>query len=1461
MSRIDLLVWIAARQVWMAFAEKMSGKRSFVSCALFSAVLLASVAVGALPAGALDPGALPTGGHITAGKGNISVSGSQMTVTQQQNKMIANWDTFNIGKNAGVTFVQPNSSSVVLNKILDQNPSQIFGSLKANGQVFLLNPSGIVFGSTARVDVGGIVASSLHLSDEDFLSGHYQFNVSGITGGIVNQGIINTADYGVVALIAPQVTNQGTITAPKGSVALAAGNRVALDFVGDGLIKVSVDETALNAAVGNSGAIKADGGQVFMTAKAAGDLMATVVNNTGVIEANSITDKNGVIVLDGGSQGIVSNSGTISASGKNAGETGGTVTMTGDKVGLLAGSSIDASGFSGGGTVNIGGGWQGADSKIHNANAVYMAPGANIFADAIKEGNGGTVALWSENYTNFQGSISAKGGALWGNGGQVETSSRDVLIAAGSVTTFAPNGQAGTWLLDPSQIMISNYGSGTLTGGVYDPPSSLGMISPATILAGLKEGNVTILTHGGSGGNGNITLIDSINTNSDLGGAKTLTLKADSDILFNPFTSIDASTGGNNSALNVVLWSNFSNEGGSILMAPGSKINSHGGNITLGGGTDINTGFAQGKDGLGDLSSGITLVNAQLLSEGGDITLKGKGAAVPGEGQFGRTGSFGVVLAVVPGESTGGDTLIDSGSGKISITGVGALASESALNGGVVLAPGQWVGGSTNTVTIQSANNTASAITIVGDSSQSTASSDSAGLVLLNGSTIQATNGGGITLIGKGGSGSSVDNAGVLLIGNNVLANSGPITIQGSEGVGINNQSILSVGANVGQAAGTAVPSSSSNITLIGDSMLFSGGSYQSSGTLTIKPEHASTPIAVGPDPALINIGANFKDNLVLPASLFSGEGQVFSGFSSTTIGSTEGTGAILIGAAGWPNNFPNNVTILNTGSGSNGIKLEGVLTADGNITLATLGHFTNTAGASALVANDGDWLLYTPDSSHVTADGLVPAFTQFSSPYPTPAKESGDGFLFSVAPPTPEIDVTSNLVTSIQASLTATQTTLNTPSTTPLDTDVQTGTGGILAGASQPTSLTLGMSAGQLKEQGLASQKSGDFKNAVVNFKEAADLLLQQASLPQAREAIELMKTAELQEYFQDAGIVVDQTHKTRLKDVPKDTAVVYALIFPQRIELILSSCSGIKRYTVPIDAQMLSKDINSLRASLQRRTRWDYLAESQKFYNLLVKPLEMELNVCGINTVIFMPDGVLRTVPFAALHDGSRFLIEKYAVAVTPSLDLTDPRSIRRTDTRVLSAGLTESVQGFAALSNVKDELDGIQGLYRADRLENNSFSGANVRASLKDNPYSIVHIATHGNFAPSGSDTYLLVWDGKIDMNQLDQLMKPSGSRGPVELLSLSACETAVGDDKAALGLAGVAVKAGARSALATLWSVNDQAASELVLEFYKELKNPAVTKAEALQAAQLKLMDDARYRHPYYWSPFLLIGNWL
>jgi filamentous hemagglutinin family protein len=253
--------------------------------------------------------ALPVDGVLSAGSATITSGNGSMTVNQSSQNAALNWQSFNIGKTEAVRFVQPNSSSVALNRVIGADPSSILGSMSANGKVFLINPNGILFGKGASVNVGGLVASTRNISDSDFMAGKYHFAGSG-NGSVLNQGSIN-ADSGYVALLGANVSNEGTINARLGTVALAAGNAITLDVVGDGLLNVTVDQGAVHALVNNGGMIQADGGQVYLTAQAAGNLLQTVVNNNGVIQAQTIENHNGVIKLLGDMQ-----SGTVNVGGK-----------------------------------------------------------------------------------------------------------------------------------------------------------------------------------------------------------------------------------------------------------------------------------------------------------------------------------------------------------------------------------------------------------------------------------------------------------------------------------------------------------------------------------------------------------------------------------------------------------------------------------------------------------------------------------------------------------------------------------------------------------------------------------------------------------------------------------------------------------------------------------------------------------------------------------------------------------------------------------------------------------------------------------------------------------------------------------------------------------------------------------------------------------------------------------------
>jgi len=235
---------------------------------------------------------------------------------------------------------------------------------------------------------------------------------------------------------------------------------------------------------------------------------------------------------------------------------------------------------------------------------------------------------------------------------------------------------------------------------------------------------------------------------------------------------------------------------------------------------------------------------------------------------------------------------------------------------------------------------------------------------------------------------------------------------------------------------------------------------------------------------------------------------------------------------------------------------------------------------------------------------------------------------------------------------------------------------------------------------------------------------------------------------------------------------------------------------------------------------------------------------------------------VPFAVLHDRKSFLVDRYAVAVTPVASLTDPRALPPGEIRALLSGLTEARQGFAALPAVEEELKTIAKILRAPVYRNQEFSSAALESALSKAPINVLHVASHGQFSKDPAETFVLTFDGHLTLAQLRRAISAGKLREePLELLTLSACQTATGDDRAALGLAGVALGAGARTALASLWAVNDESTSLLIAGFYENLARKGMTKAGALRQAQLDLARDERFSHPAYWAPFLVIGNWL
>lgn len=654
------LVWSDVHNAFVAVVEfaRSQGKRGRALTLLCSALLLAG-GVQAAP----GVNELPTGGQVVAGAATIGTSGNRMEITQSTSRAAIDWNTFNIGSAAQVHFQQP-TGGATLNRVLDSNASQIYGKLTSTGQVFLVNPNGVLFAPGAQVDVGGLIASTRNISNTDFMAGYYTFegNSSGL---IINEGNITVGAGGTVALIAAQITNTGHIDAPQGNVLMGAGDKVTLDLGGP--LKIVVEQGAVDALIEQGGAIKADGGLVYLTAKAASELSASVINHTGITEASSLTNKGGVIMLEG------------------------------DRIELADGSRLAATGATGGGEVYVGGGWQGS-GPLRQATTVTMARGATVDVSATDLGDGGTAVLWSDvnktdSWTRAYGTLLAQGGARGGNGGRIETSGHglDVEGAVVSAAAGSETGTGGLWLLDPSDSVITQAVANTWATA----------LSGGTSVTNEVTGNIT------TSGTVNMTVM----SNDDRSRAATLTLKATGYIALvnassigtnssaaanaNPFT---INTKGLNK-LDMVINPGSAGGAGGFWLPVGSSIKTNGGNITIGGGANaasaavgVDTPSYEGNALFRGVTINGTLDAAYGLIKGGQIVIKGKGApsaaAARGVSIAGTVSGGSISIEGTGDGSAAGIALGDGALGAGAITGMRNFSFDGSNNVTLTGTPG-----------------------------------------------------------------------------------------------------------------------------------------------------------------------------------------------------------------------------------------------------------------------------------------------------------------------------------------------------------------------------------------------------------------------------------------------------------------------------------------------------------------------------------------------------------------------------------------------------------------------------------------------------------------------------------------------------------------------------------------------------------------------------------------------------
>ncbi|MBV5310987.1 YDG domain-containing protein [Chromatium okenii] len=902
---------------------------------LIAAILSASSAL-AVPTASADPAAtaLPTGGKVAAGAVQIKQAGAQMNIDQASPRAVINWQGFDVGRDAEVNIKQPDRNAAILNRVTTARPSEIHGKLKANGQVFVINPAGIVFGKDSQVNAGGIVASTLDIDDHDFMAGKHRFKRKNATGKIINRGKITAADGGYIALLAPELRNEGVLSARLGTVALAAGEAVTL-ALGDN-VAVKVDPATVDTLIEQKAMIQAEGGRVILTAKAVNTLLTGAVNMSGSIEAGSITHKGGEVTLEG--SGAVHLSGTINV----AGATGGSVKTKGKTV-TLAGARLDASGANGGGRIDLGD-W--------DVEQTHVDAASKLDASATQRGDGGTITAIAKT-TKFQGVAKARGGKTAGKGGLVETSGQQLEIEGARVDAGADQGAAGTWLLDPTTQIIT-------------------AATAMNISDALVNNNVTItVAHVGSSECG-VYSICSTDYISDLiihsdavinptirATATTLTLQADRNITFLEGALIQASGG----KLNVILNSDFDADGvGAISMYSGSAIKSNGGSITLGGGATNTSGYPIGyatgynaeSEGCsastcGDYHAGITLLDATLYSNNGTIQLSGRGDT---------GGGTGIDLR---------NTRIDAGNtGRITLKGEGVYSANSSGVGIAVY---------DNSILVAGANgiNLSAKANVTGDINAQNSYALSLGDATATADTstrIYTINGGQLTLdlettVGTDDGSNWYFGDMMGYIGNVDQTGDISIAIKGSENANLALPNINTQGNLTLNSVGA--------IRDINNSIICASGicdisTYQSvSGTTTID--------AVGSNVTLGSSSSFDTGKLVI-----SNADTVFVetlGRTDLTLGNINANGSIFIQSGGTSNLILATESVISTSSKN----IDAVTLVSGNQFINN-----NTSGISIQFTGEGTprWLIYSNDIDNDHRGGLAtkPFFNYYGCAY-----------------------------------------------------------------------------------------------------------------------------------------------------------------------------------------------------------------------------------------------------------------------------------------------------------------------------------------------------------------------------------------------------------------------------------------------------------------------------------------------
>ncbi|BAY50860.1 hypothetical protein NIES2134_115600 [Thermostichus vulcanus NIES-2134] len=1391
--------------------------------------------------GQITPAPNTTGTTVETVNNQFNIGGGQLSGDGQN--LFHLFRDFNVQQGQIANFLSSPQIRNILAGVNSGHPSYINGLLQVTGgnsNLYLLNPGGIVFGPNAQLNLPAAfhasTAQRVHFSNGVFdLNGsntYSQLNGFPIGFEFANKGIlINEGNLRVNAghsltLMAHQVINSGTLTAAGGKV-----NVVAVPE--SGLVRISQEGMLLSLEIPQE-RLPAD--RIIQPT----DLPTLLTGGNGYPSVNSvIRNPDGTIRLvhDSTHIPLVTNTAVIGGTIDVSSDTGSggqiTVAGQGSNVALLN-AQLTAAGLTGGGTILVGGDYLGGtsgtnrlDSSFNTAN-LFVNSGTSLNADARSQGNGGTVINWANKSTHFYGQISARGGSLRGDGGFVEVSGKEYLNFQGTVNTTAANGNTGTLLLDPTDIYIDTSPSNSYIGTDSSIPGFLRFQAyPDSSSSSFLS--VATLLSALSSTNVIVTTASGASSPGDI-------------YVLTPVSSSSTNSLTLRANNNIVIEAPISLAGSLILEAENLITNS----------SSLNNPI--------NISAANINANTPIQTNGTDITLQASGSIL--------LPSSGNVLS-----TSGGSISLQSSGGTISLGGiVNASAGNIEFRG--------------NTILLNSTSFSGGNISFTGN---------------INGNYPLSITSGGQTTV------SGIINTKSLNI--NTTGNTQLNNVITSSGINLNSTSnIIAGNLQVTQSDGIIRVVSLNNITL-GDLLsaggaiaIFSSSASISTGNINSNGGFVYLDSITGITTGIVTTrGGNFdavayRGQLTTGSINTAGSGGSVSLFApNITTGNIFTNGGSFLAQTGdFPiQTFESTIDSILNGS----LTLRGLLTnraiPSGNLTLgslATSGGDVNLRGGNISF----NWINAGTGGVDIYAENSLRGLSTFNlNGAPTSIFGRSVNIFINNDTPflvgNPDLNGTAGAIQSVNSIISPPRT---------LSGLVEVGNIRFENRGSTTSPLS--------EEEGSPLlQVLSPVTNAPVEVPPEASPILLTPEIEIALDnndlsfALALLDQRGCEQVTSYLGrtcgvgeLSIEDLQKA-LNEIAKQTgkkpAVLYTLARLDQLDLMMVTPQGEPLYT-PVKGvrrEQLLKTVeqftNNVRDPRLVNSR-TYLPAAQQLYQWLIAPLRPQLDAQGIETLVFVLDSGMRGIPVAALHDGKGFLVERFSMALVPSLRLTDTRyrSIQRE--RILAMGASEFLDQ-SPLPAVPVEVSQIvENLGGGRAFLNEAFTVANFEQQRRQGIYPVIHLATHAEFQPGAPEnSYIAFRDGRLNLVQLRQLRL---DRPLAELLTLSACRTAVGDLDAELGFAGLAVQAGVKSVLASLWYVSDEGTLALMSGFYNQL-NTAPIKAEALREAQLAMLrgeirlqdngllttrgkiplpeavsqgaGDRPLSHPYYWAAFTMVGS--